>query len=240
MRQLVLDTETTGLSPQEGHRIIEIGCVEIVERKITGNEYHRLINPQRKIPQGAVNVHGITNKMLRGKPVFTDIASEFLEYIRGAELIIHNASFDLGFLNNELQLLDGDWPEIADCCEVLDTLALARSLHPGQRASLDAICKLYHVDISQRTLHGALLDAKLLADVYLLMTGGQTDFLGQLDTSIATDAASLQAQSRQQRTKGSVLRLIKANDDELQAHQQWLQRLAEKSPDGCLWLELEK
>jgi len=239
MRQVVLDTETTGLYPKQGDRIIEIGCVEIIDRKVTGSEYRRLINPQRTVPQGAVNIHGISDAMLRDKPVFADLVEEFLDYIQGAELVIHNASFDVEFLNSELQQLKGDRPPIAEQCAILDTLALARSLHPGQRVSLDALCKLYHVDTSERTLHGALLDAQLLADVYLLMTGGQTDFLGQLDTAIAADTASLQAQSRLQRTEGVGIRIIQANELELQAHQQWLQQLAEQCPDGCLWQILE-
>jgi len=239
MRQLVLDTETTGLDPKQGHRIIEIGCVEIVDRQITNSEYHQLINPQRDIPQGAVNIHGITSDRLRDKPVFADIANEFLDYIKGAELVIHNAAFDVEFLNCELRLLREEQPEVADMCEVLDTLALARSLHPGQRVSLDALCKMYGVDNTSRTLHGALLDSRLLAEVYLLMTGGQTDFLDQLDTAFATNSASRQALSRQQRTQRVDTVVIKANHDELQAHRQWLQRLAEKCPEGCLWQALE-
>ncbi|HED13541.1 MAG TPA: DNA polymerase III subunit epsilon [Gammaproteobacteria bacterium] len=242
MRQLILDTETTGLDPKRGHRIIEIGCVEIVDRQITAGEYHRLIHPQREIPQGAINIHGITLDQLRDKPLFAEIASEFLDYIKGAELVIHNAPFDVGFLNYELGLLSKEGPRISDLCEVLDTLALARSLHPGQRVSLDALCKMYHVDTSERTLHGALLDSKLLAEVYLLMTGGQTDFLGQLDSAIATDTAAIRAQSQQQHNHNqrAAITVIKASENELQAHQQWLQRLAEKCPDGCLWQKLEE
>src|SRR3970040_544895 len=176
MRQIILDTETTGLEPAEGHRIIEIGCVELINRRASNNRYQKLINPEGEIDAGAMEGPGITNEQLASKPKFSDIARDFLEFIKGAELIIHNAPFDIGFLNNELlQIANGASPQrIEDFCSVLDTLKLARNMHPGQKNDLDSLCKRYKVDNSHRTLHGALLDAEILADVYLAMTGGQT------------------------------------------------------------------
>ncbi len=174
MRQIVLDTETTGLEVSQGHRIIEIGCVELVNRKLTGNHYHQYINPQRDIDQGAIEVHGITNEYLADKPLFERVAAEFVEFVAGAELIIHNAPFDLGFLNSELQRLDSGYSPRKGSSQVIDTLVMARAKHPGQRNNLDALCQRYGVDNSQRDLHGALLDAEILADVYLAITGGQT------------------------------------------------------------------
>ena len=159
MRQIVLDTETTGLEVSQGHRIIEIGCVELVGRKLTGNHYHQYINPQREIDQGAIEVHGITNDFLADKPLFARVAADFIEFVSGAELIIHNAPFDLGFLNNELQRLESGHAGLEDACAVIDTLVMARAKHPGQRNNLDALCQRYGVDNSQRDLHGALLDA---------------------------------------------------------------------------------
>ncbi len=173
MRQIVLDTETTGLEPAEGHRIIEIGCVELVDRRLSRNNFHQYLQPDREIDQGAVEVHGITNEFLRDKPRFADIAEDFLDYVRDAELIIHNAPFDVGFLDHELSKWSEQARRIEQLCQVIDTLTMARSLHPGQRNSLDALCKRYAVDNSKRDLHGALLDAEILADVYLAMTGGR-------------------------------------------------------------------
>jgi len=174
LRQVVLDTETTGLEVSQGHRIIEIGCVELVGRRLTGRHFHRYINPERDIDAGAIEVHGITNTFLADKPVFASLAREFVEFIDGAELIIHNAPFDVGFLDSELQRLDAGAAGLEQRCEVTDTLIMARNRHPGQRNSLDALCQRYGVDNSSRELHGALLDAEILADVYLAMTGGQT------------------------------------------------------------------
>ena len=174
MRQVVLDTETTGLEVCQGHRIIEIGCVEIVDRKLTGRHYHQYIKPERAIDQGALEVHGITEEFLADKPVFSRVADEFMDFIRGAELIIHNAPFDVGFIDAELKLIDADARLVASECKITDSLQLARAKHPGQRNNLDALCQRYAVDNSNRTLHGALLDAEILADVYLPMTGGQT------------------------------------------------------------------
>lgn len=172
MRQIVLDTETTGIG--EGHRIIEIGCVEVVNRKLTGRHYHQYINPERLVDPEAMEVHGITDEYLRDKPVFAQIANEFIDFIKGSQLVIHNAPFDVGFMDREFGYLNG-YPMTKDICSVLDTLALARQMHPGQRNSLDALCRRYGIDNSHRELHGALLDSEILADVYLLMTGGQTD-----------------------------------------------------------------
>ena len=185
MRQIVLDTETTGLEASQGHRIIEVGCVELVNRKLTGNHYHQYINPQRDIDQGAIEVHGITNEFLADKPVFEHIVTDFTEFVAGAELIIHNAPFDVGFINSELQRLEAVQRKVDDDCSIIDTLVMARAKHPGQRNSLDALCQRYGVDNSQRDLHGALLDAEILADVYLLMTGGQTTL--QLSDTGAND-----------------------------------------------------
>ncbi len=176
MRQVILDTETTGLEWEEGHRIIEIGCLELIERRITKNRFHTFLNPNRDIDQGALEVHGITSESLSGKPLFSEIVDDLIDFIRGSELIMHNAPFDLGFLNYELSLLNVPVDRIQEICQVLDTLQVARQLHPGQRNSLDALCKRYGVDNSHRIQHGAMLDAEILADVFLLMTGGQSEF----------------------------------------------------------------
>jgi DNA polymerase-3 subunit epsilon len=181
MRQVILDTETTGLTTEHGHRIIEIGCVELVNRKLTGKHYHQYINPQRDIDEGAMAVHGISNDFLQNKPYFGDITKEFMDFIIDAELIIHNAPFDVGFINYELKLLKNSWKPLTDYCRIIDTLAMARQLHVGQRNSLDALCKRYSIDNSQRELHGALLDANLLARVYLAMTGGQATLFAEAE-----------------------------------------------------------
>lgn len=174
MRQIVLDTETTGLETSKGHRIIEIGCVELIDRRITDNHWHFYINPEREIDAGAFAVHGISNESLQDKPLFADVAQNFIDYIKGAELVIHNAAFDVGFLDYELAKLGGEDTRISSVSSVLDTLVMARQKHPGQKNNLDALCRRYFIDNSQRSLHGALLDARILADVYLAMTGGQT------------------------------------------------------------------
>ncbi|MCZ6882920.1 MAG: DNA polymerase III subunit epsilon [Gammaproteobacteria bacterium] len=174
MRQIILDTETTGLETSQDHRIIEIGCVELIDRRITDSHWHRYINPDREIDAGAFEVHGISDESIKDKPRFHEIAQEFIDYIDGAELIIHNAPFDVGFLDHEFAKLDGNRRSVGQYCTVLDTLLMARQKHPGQKNSLDALCKRYDIDNSQRSLHGALLDARILADVYLIMTGGQT------------------------------------------------------------------
>jgi len=185
-RQIVLDTETTGIDPKLGHRIIEIGCVELVNRKLTGNTYHVYVNPMREIEQEAIEVHGITNQFLADKPKFAEIADDFIDFIKGAELIIHNAPFDVGFMDNEFALLRRKLPKTEDICSVLDTLVMARRMRPGQKNSLDMLCKFYNVDNSRRTYHGALLDSEILAEVYLYMTGGQT----KLSLSANNDAGN--------------------------------------------------
>ncbi len=186
MRQIILDTETTGLSPNEGHRIIEIGCVELINRQYTNNNFHFYINPERTIEAGAINVHGITNEFLVDKPLFGEVADDLYNYLKGAEVIAHNAPFDLGFLNYEFNLYNPDLNKLDKIATITDTLAIARKLHPGQRNSLDALCKRYSVDSSERDLHGALLDARILAEVYLAMTGGQGVFdLGLAESSRA-------------------------------------------------------
>lgn len=174
MRQIVLDTETTGIDPKQGHRIIEIGCVELLDRKLTGNTFHVYINPMREIEQEAIEVHGITNEYLADKPLFKDIAHDFIEFIKGAELVIHNAPFDVGFMDHEFALTRANLPKTADICTVLDTLVMAKRMRPGQKNNLDALCKVYNVDNTHRTYHGALLDSEILAEVYLYMSGGQT------------------------------------------------------------------
>lgn len=236
MRQIVLDTETTGLEYTQGHRIIEIGCVELIGRKLTGRHYHQYINPEREIDDGAAEVHGITSEFLADKPVFTDIADEFLEFIKGAELIIHNAPFDVGFIDHEFKLLDKGYPKISAICGVIDTIVIARKKHPGQKNNLDALCKRYGVDNSQRDLHGALLDSEILADVYLLMTGGQTSLSLGADEGVSSEGGqiSFNRVSSERRS----LKVIRAVGEELVEHQKTLQQLQENSGQ-CLWLEME-
>jgi DNA polymerase-3 subunit epsilon len=232
-RQIVLDTETTGLDPEQGHRIIEIGCVEMVERRPTGNNFHVYLNPEREIDAAAIEVHGITNEMLADKPRFADVADDLLGYLRDAELVIHNAPFDVGFLDAELARLDSA-PRIADCCRVTDSLLMARQKHPGQRNTLDALCGRYDVDNSRRDKHGALLDAEILADVYLAMTGGQR--LLKLDAA-ATDGAEGKAR-REGATfdrAGLVLLVRKAEEAELAAHELRLDAIAESCGGEPVW-----
>jgi DNA polymerase-3 subunit epsilon len=235
MRQVILDTETTGLEPELGHRIIEIGCIEIVDRRRTGRLFHRYLCPDRDIDAGALQVHGLTAEFLKGQPRFGDIAEELLEFLKGAELVIHNAPFDLAFLDAELARLPGGSDRIADHCPVLDTLQLARQLHPGQRNGLDALCKRYTVDNSQRDLHGALLDAELLLDVYLAMTGGQ----GALTLDEAGEAQGGRTRVRRaKRPKGSLV-VRMADSRELAAHGQLLAVLDRASGGRTLWRRLE-
>lgn len=231
-RQVVLDTETTGLNPQEGHRIIEIGCVELINRRLTKNHFHVYINPERTIDAGAIEVHGITNEFLSDKPLFKDIADDFVAFIRDAELIIHNAPFDVGFLNHELARLKQPAQTIEAMSSVFDSLVYARKKHPGQRNSLDALCKRYGIDNSHRELHGALLDAEILADVYLLMTGGQGSLLEEEQHTDEQDAAPVIRQIQQDRTP---LRVIACTEDELELHNQRLQAIHKASGD-CIWL----
>lgn len=234
MRQIVLDTETTGLEPSQGHRIIEIGCVELVNRKLTGRHYHQYIQPQREIDEGAIAVHGISNEFLADKPVFSQIAQEFLEFIDGAQLVIHNAPFDVGFINHEFRLLNlPQFQPVERYCDIVDTLVMARQKRPGQKNNLDALCKHYGVDNSQRDLHGALLDAEILADVYLYMTGGQTNLLLQGDSEEGDDGDTDAGSNGIRRVDASQLSLpvIKASAEELALHETKLNALGE----GCLW-----
>lgn len=236
MRQIVLDTETTGLEPNEGHRIIEIGAVELVNRKLTGNNYHQYLQPDREIDAGAMEVHGITPEFLADKPRFGEVASAFLEYIQGAELIIHNAPFDVGFINHEFAKLGPRWGQVADHCKVLDTLIMARNLHPGQKNNLDALCKRYDINNSHRELHGALLDSEILADVYLAMTGGQVNL--SLSSSGAEESNGQGAPIQRLNLEGKRLKVHRANDSELQQHEDRLQAIADASDGNCVWRNL--
>jgi DNA polymerase-3 subunit epsilon len=232
MRQIVLDTETTGLDPSQGHRIIEIGCVEIDNRRLTGRHYHCYLNPERDIDEGAIQVHGITAEFLADKPRFSQVAEEFLKFVSGAELIIHNAPFDLGFLNHELQLIGHETTPLHENCNIVDTLVMARKKHPGQRNSLDALCKRYEVDNSQRELHGALLDAEILADVYLLMSGGQTML------QLGNEQPEQQKQNVGVLPETSVRGLLKVSipeQSDLAAHAAFISRISQLSQHGCLW-----
>jgi len=234
MRQIVLDTETTGLEPEQGHRIIEIGCVELVNRRLTGNHYHQYLQPDREIDEGALEVHGISQSFLADKPRFADVVDEFLAFIRDAELIIHNAPFDVGFINHELRLLDAGHATIDVYCQVLDTLAMARKLHPGQKNNLDALCKRYGVDNTQRELHGALLDAEILADVYLCMTGGQVSL--SLEGNRQESGEMQETGIRRVTSQRAALKVIRATAEELSQHDQRLEMIQKQSNGGCVWL----
>jgi DNA polymerase-3 subunit epsilon len=236
MRQIILDTETTGLEPEQGHRIIEIGCVELLNRRKTGRTFHRYLRPDREIDRGALQVHGITNEFLAQQPRFADVIEELLEFLSGAELIIHNAAFDLAFLDAELKRVPGPSRQMRGLCGVIDTLPLARQMHPGQRNTLDALCKRYSVDNSHRELHGALLDAQILGDVYLAMTGGQTALiLGeevavQVDVSFETVAATVRPLAG--------LCIVRATADELAAHDRALAVIDKVSGGKTIWRRL--
>tara|TARA_B100001540_G_scaffold231289_2_gene205474 strand:- start:6641 stop:7366 length:726 start_codon:yes stop_codon:yes gene_type:complete len=237
LRQIVLDTETTGLEASQGHRIIEIGCVELVNRRLTGNHYHQYINPRRDIDQGAIEVHGITAEFLADKPPFEQVAADFVDFVQGAELIIHNAPFDIGFLDSELQRLPDEQRLMADVCTVVDTLVMARSRHPGQRNNLDALCQRYEVDNSQRDLHGALLDAEILADVYLAMTGGQT----ALQLTDADDEGSGQTGGEKIRRLAAgraPLPVIEPTAEELVAHRAQLDAISAACEGDVVWRSL--
>lgn len=236
MRQIVLDTETTGLDYKDGHRIIEIGAVELINRRLTGKHFHCYINPQREIDAEAVNVHGITQAFLTDKPTFNQIATNFIKFIEHSELIIHNASFDIGFINHEFSLLQEEKCVIGDICQVIDTLLLARQKHPGQKNSLDALCKRYGIDNSKRDLHGALLDAQLLAHVYLAMTGGQTTLFNEQPTH----SVELQTQSNMPiaNRPQAPLTIIHADAAEENLHQMYLAKIAKSAENGCLWQKL--
>lgn len=233
MRQIILDTETTGLDPNLGHRVIELAAVEIVDRRPTGNHFHRYVNPERASDEGALQVHGLSEEFLRDKPKFRDIVSELLDFVSGAELVIHNASFDTGFLNRELDLLDlkpiGEY-----CASIVDTLQMARELHPGKKNNLNALCERYQIDNSTRTLHGALLDANLLAAVYLAMTRGQDSLIMELEPAPqAVEATRLAAGKLE-------LIVIAASAEELAEHARQLAEIDQASKGACVWKKLGK
>lgn len=237
-RQVVLDTETTGLDPAQGHRVIEIGCVELLDRRLSGRHFHYYLNPEREVESGAIEVHGISNEFLADKPLFAQVADELLDFLGDADLVIHNAAFDLGFLDNEFTLLGREHGRLQDRCRVIDTLALARALHPGQKNRLDDLCRRYGVDNSQRELHGALLDAEILADVYLRMSGGQTalDLGGGQDPSAMAGGDSGIRRLPMDRAPLPVLR---ASDQESERHRERLAQIDKASGGKCLWRALE-
>ena len=228
MRQIVLDTETTGLEPSLGHRIIEIGCVELLNRRITGQTFHRYLNPERDIDEGAIAVHGLSRADLAGQPKFADVLDELLAFIEEAELVAHNAPFDVGFLEAEFARCARPL-KLAERCPVLDTLALAREMHPGQRNSLDALCKRYNVDNSRRELHGALLDARILAEVYLAMTGGQATL--ELSAGASRSVSGSQSVTR----PAMPLKVLGASAEEIRAHEHMLTLISKSSGGRCLW-----
>ena len=230
MRQIALDTETTGIDTDEGHRIIEIGCIEIENRRITGNEFHCYLNPEREIDEGAMSIHGLTLEKLSNEPLFKEIAKDFLNFVSGAELIIHNAAFDVGFIDKEISLLEWDEKSIEDHALVMDTLKMAREMHPGKKNSLDALCNRYEIDRSMRQVHGALIDADLLAKVYLAMTGGQ-DAL-DLDQPVLS---SQETQTKNKENKNISLKVQKASIDELSEHEDFLSMM--KKNGECHWHE---
>ena len=232
MRQIILDTETTGLDVKSGHRIIEIGCIEVINRKVSGQNFHTYLNPDRKVDEGAFEVHGLSNDFLSNQPFFSDIVSEFLEFVKNTELVMHNASFDLSFINVEMSRLNILPNGIQEICTILDTLKLARDLHPGQRNSLDALCKSYSIDSSRRELHGALLDAEILAEVYLAMTGGQDDL--KLDDLINEDFKDNNI-SPIVRPKNTILKLKKADSAESDEHKRSLNEINEISGGNLIW-----
>ncbi|MBT5031533.1 MAG: DNA polymerase III subunit epsilon [Proteobacteria bacterium] len=238
LRQIVLDTETTGLDPRQGHKMIEIGCIELIDRKLTGNNLHFYVNPEREIDAGAVAVHGITSEFLNDKPLFQDVAEDLLTYLKGSEVIIHNAPFDVGFLDNEFHQCIEDYDSLSSYCEIFDTLVQARQLHPGQRNDLDSLCKRYEVDNSNRDLHGGLLDAEILAEVYLRMSGGQTSLtLGEELSAVSDDnTKEFAAASR----PDGVLPVIKANTVELKSHIEWVDRLEQASGEDSVWRKLQQ
>ena len=248
MRQVVLDTETTGIDPKEGHKLIEIGCVEMISRRLTGNNFHEYVDPEREVDEEAAQVHGFTWEALKGKQLFADIADQFINYIKGAELIIHNAPFDVGFLDSELEALNQQLGEarygrIEDYCKVFDTLGFARRRHPGQRNSLDALCKRYNIDNTARTLHGALLDSEILADLYLTMTGGQTRLLlgGDEDDEMSGIVRDLNSTIRRVAFEDQQhLRVHLATAEELIAHQAKLEFVSKKAGQTSLWQQMEQ
>lgn len=235
MRQVILDTETTGLEPKQGHRIIEIGCVELIDRRHTSRHFHQYVQPNRDIDEGALQVHGITQEFLADKPPFEKVAEDLMAFLDGAELIIHNAPFDVGFIDHELARTDCRYRRLEDHFTIIDTLALARELHPGQKNNLDALCKRYQVDNSQRELHGALLDAQILADVYLAMTGGQAT----LDLAAKAPEPGQRAVQRKASAGGRRLRVVRASEPETEAHERLLDRLEQESAQTSIWRQGE-
>lgn len=231
LRQIVLDTETTGLDPAQGHRVIEIGAVELLERRITGEQRHFYLQPDRMIDAEALRVHGITNEFLANQPRFADVVEDFMEFVGGAELVIHNAAFDLGFLNHELRRCGRGHQRLEQLCKVSDTLLLARQRHPGQRNSLDALCKRYNIDNSQRSLHGALLDAQLLAEVYLAMTREQRAMFA----AVASNAPAEEVAQRLVRKERPALPVVRADSAECAAHDSYLELLDKSSGGACVW-----
>ena len=226
-RQIVLDTETTGLEPSQGHKIIEIGCVEMLNRRLTGNNYHQYLQPDREIDEGAQAVHGISNEFLADKPRFADIVKDFIEYLDGAELIIHNAPFDVGFINHEFKIVGAEYGSVADYCSVIDTLVMARKMRPGKKNNLDVLCKEYDVNNKHRELHGALLDSELLSEVYLRMTGGQSSL--SLDSEDPANKKKGELTAKKISADRAPIRVIKATDEELQAHQTIVDKMGESS-----------
>ncbi len=232
MRQIVLDTETTGLDPGQGHRIIEIGCVEVINRRLSGNNYHQYLQPDHDIDEGAQSVHGISNEFLADKPRFTDIVEDFLEYLKGAELIIHNAPFDVGFINHELKRAGPEYGEVTTFCSIIDTLVMARKMRPGKKNNLDALCKEYEVKNTHRELHGALLDAELLAEVYLRMTGGQSTLLPDLNEQQSNVSSSAVNSAVKRLSKDRLpIKVVHASETEQAAHQAFMERMGK----NCVW-----
>jgi|TARA_Y100000310_G_scaffold218241_2_gene219455 DNA polymerase-3 subunit epsilon len=237
MRQVVLDTETTGLEPDQDHRIIEIGCIELIDRKITRRTFQRYINPERDSDDGALEVHGLSRQFLADKPLFVDVWEDFFDFVRGAELVIHNAAFDVAFINYEMSRLADGVGKIEDFCSVVDSLEIARTKHPGQKNSLDALCRRYSVDNSQRELHGALLDAEILADVFLLLTGGQVNLaLGEGEASGSADSSSGPRRLTDDRPP---LLVIKASKEEIRRHEEKLVEIEKVSGGSCVWRDDE-
>lgn len=238
MRLIILDTETTGLEPKQGHRLIEVGALEMENRRLTGRSFHEYVQPERDVPMEAQAVHGITDDFLKDKALFSAVADEFIEFVKGAELVIHNAPFDVGFLDNELAIAGKangkKYPKIADICKITDSLQLARKKHPGQKNNLDALCRRYGIINSHRQLHGALLDSEILADVYLMMTGGQTDLMWAAQSS-SPSGNEIPVSSRKVALDGAELVVVMATQAELDAHQAKLSTVDKASDQNCLW-----
>ncbi|WGE71262.1 DNA polymerase III subunit epsilon [Actinobacillus equuli subsp. haemolyticus] len=240
VRQVVLDTETTGMSfsgpPQIGHNIIEIGAVEVINRRLTGRTFHVYVKPPREVEEEAIKVHGITNEFLQDKPVFAEVADEFIEFIKGAELIIHNAPFDVAFMDQEFSYLENPPPKTAEMCSVTDSLAVARKMYPGKRNNLDALCDRLGIDNSKRVLHGALLDAEILADVFLMMTGGQLALLGEEDVAVNHESVADLGLGTITKFEISGLIVLQLSEEEQAAHEEYLKLIDKKSKGNCIWM----